>query len=189
MLKISEFNSSSSIHCTPDKICAGFYWLCFIVVMLSALRRDLFLLGIDISYYYTIDSFRAVLVVPFTVRYDEVRTWIHDYTHCFIGCNYPSMHSLQSRISILLLFVDVITYPWPELGGCLTNFCEYIYIIYVYICIYWITSAIKCRMKLLIHSQTSTVQPLKFGNVYVISSNTLLAMWLLIHAGVKVNPC
>ena len=32
------------------------------------------------------------------------------------------------------------------------------------------------------------VQPLEFGNGYVISSHTLLCMWLFIHAGVKVNP-
>ena len=42
-------------------------------------------------------------------------------------------------------------------------------------------------MKLLIHTQTSTVQPLKIGNEYVISSHTLSGMWLLIHAGIKVN--
>ena len=42
-------------------------------------------------------------------------------------------------------------------------------------------------MKLFIHSQTSTVQPLKFGNGYVIPSHTLLGMWLLINAGIKVN--
>ena len=35
-------------------------------------------------------------------------------------------------------------------------------------------------MELLIHSQTSVVQPLKFGNGWVISSHTLLGMWLLI---------
>ena len=33
-------------------------------------------------------------------------------------------------------------------------------------------SIIKCGMKLHIHSQTSTVQPLKFGNGYVISSHS-----------------
>ena len=38
-------------------------------------------------------------------------------------------------------------------------------------------------------SQTSVMQPLKFGNGYVISSDTLLTMRLLIHAGIKVNPC
>ena len=42
-------------------------------------------------------------------------------------------------------------------------------------------------MKLLIHSLTSTVQPLKFRNGQVISSHTLLGVWLLIHAGIKVN--
>ena len=31
------------------------------------------------------------------------------------------------------------------------------------------------------------VQPLKFRNGYVISSHTLLGMWLLIHAGIKVT--
>ena len=43
-------------------------------------------------------------------------------------------------------------------------------------------------MKLLIHSQTSTVQPLKFGNLYVISSRNLMGMWLLIYAGIKLIP-
>ena len=43
-------------------------------------------------------------------------------------------------------------------------------------------------MKLLVHSQTWTVAPLKFGNGYVISSQTFLGMGLLIHAGIKVNP-
>ena len=45
-----------------------------------------------------------------------------------------------------------------------------------------------CGMKLFIQTQTSALQPLKFGNGSVISSHTLLGMRLLIHAGVKVNP-
>ena len=36
----------------------------------------------------------------------------------------------------------------------------------------------------LIHSQTSTVAPLKFGNGLVISSHTLQELWLSIHAGI-----
>ena len=52
-----------------------------------------------------------------------------------------------------------------------------------------ITSIIKCGMKLLIHSQNSTVQQLKFGNGSVISSHTLLSMWLSIRAGIKDAPC
>ena len=44
-------------------------------------------------------------------------------------------------------------------------------------------------MILLILSQTSTVQPLKFGNAQVISSHTLLGMWLIIHAGIKLTYC
>ena len=50
-----------------------------------------------------------------------------------------------------------------------------------------ITSIIMCGVKLFVHSQTSTVHPLKFGNGYVISLDTLLGMWLLIHAVIKVN--
>ena len=46
-----------------------------------------------------------------------------------------------------------------------------------------------CGMSVLIHSQTSTVAPLKFGYGYVISTHTLLGMWLLIHDGIKVEPC
>ena len=30
--------------------------------------------------------------------------------------------------------------------------------------------------------------PLKFGNGYVISSHTALGMWLLVHAGIRINP-
>ena len=48
---------------------------------------------------------------------------------------------------------------------------------------------INCGMKLLIHSQTSTAQPLKFGNGWVISSHILLGMNLLIHSGIKSKPC
>ena len=46
----------------------------------------------------------------------------------------------------------------------------------------------KYEMKLLIHSQTLTVELLKFGNCEVIASDTLLGMWLLIDAGIQVNP-
>ena len=41
---------------------------------------------------------------------------------------------------------------------------------------------VKCGMKLLTHSQTATAQLFKFENWYVITSNTLLGVWLLIHA-------
>ena len=46
----------------------------------------------------------------------------------------------------------------------------------------------KSGVKLLVHSQTPTVQPLKFGNERIITPYTLLGIQLLIHAGVKVNP-
>ena len=45
-----------------------------------------------------------------------------------------------------------------------------------------ITSNIKIGVKLLFHSQTSVVQPLKFGTGYVILSHIFLGMWLIIHA-------
>ena len=35
----------------------------------------------------------------------------------------------------------------------------------------------------------ATIQVFKFKNGYVISSHTLLGVWLLIHAGIKVKPC
>ena len=44
-------------------------------------------------------------------------------------------------------------------------------------------------MKLLIRSQTSMVQPLKFGNELVISYHIFLALWLLIHAGIEISQC
>ena len=40
---------------------------------------------------------------------------------------------------------------------------------------------IKCGIKLLIHSQIPMAAPLKFGNTWIISSQRLLGMWLLIH--------
>ena len=49
------------------------------------------------------------------------------------------------------------------------------------------TFIIKCGMKLLIHSQNSTIQPLKYCDV--ISAHTLFQMWLYIHVENKVNPC
>ena len=39
------------------------------------------------------------------------------------------------------------------------------------------------------HVHGLTVAPFKFMNGWVISSNTLLDLWLLIHAGIKVKPC
>ena len=42
--------------------------------------------------------------------------------------------------------------------------------------------------EILVHSQTSAVPLLKFGHGKVILSHTLLGMWLVIHAEIKVNP-
>ena len=50
-----------------------------------------------------------------------------------------------------------------------------------------IASILKCGMKSFTHSQTSTVALLKFGNGYIVSSHTLLCMWLLLHAGIEVS--
>ena len=44
-------------------------------------------------------------------------------------------------------------------------------------------------IKLLMHSQTSTVLQLRFGNEWVISSHILLCMWLVIDTETRVNPC
>ena len=44
-------------------------------------------------------------------------------------------------------------------------------------------------MKLHVHSHTTMAAPLKFGNGQVISSHTLLGMWLFIHLEIKVNLC
>ena len=43
-------------------------------------------------------------------------------------------------------------------------------------------------MELLIHSQTSSVQPVKFRNGLVIPFYTLMDMWLLSHIGIKASP-
>ena len=36
--------------------------------------------------------------------------------------------------------------------------------------------------------QTSTLQPLSFGNGWVISSHTILDVWSVIHSGIWLNP-
>ena len=36
---------------------------------------------------------------------------------------------------------------------------------------------------------TDLVAPLKFGNGWAILYHILLGMWLVIHAGIQVNPC
>ena len=85
------------------------------------------------------------------------------------------------NVAVFLLCCDWVSSQPPGtllLTGLIKSGHEYI-----------IPSIIECGMKLLIHSQTSTVKPLKFGNGYVISSHILLGMWLIIHNGIKVNPC
>ena len=47
----------------------------------------------------------------------------------------------------------------------------------------------KAYVQLLIHSQTSTVVPLKFGNGYIISSHALQGIWLLTRVSIKIGPC
>ena len=37
--------------------------------------------------------------------------------------------------------------------------------------------------------QPSKVAPFMFGDGYVISSHTLLGVWLFIRVGIYVNPC
>ena len=53
----------------------------------------------------------------------------------------------------------------------------------------YIISIIKCELKWLIHSQTSSVQPYKFWNGLIISSHTLLGNWLFIRVGIQFKPC
>ena len=49
----------------------------------------------------------------------------------------------------------------------------------------WIRNCIRYY----VWDQTSTVQLLRFGNAWVISSHTLPHSWLISHAGINVNPC
>ena len=44
-------------------------------------------------------------------------------------------------------------------------------------------------MKSLFRCQISAVEPLMFRDGYIVSSHILLCTWLLIHPGIKVNPC
>ena len=104
----------------------------------------------------------------------------------------------------LVLSLKPWSYIWLEFGLFSTN-------IYIYISVYpylrrigisttrgpvsltWvniinsITSILKCEITLLIHFQTSSV--FQFLNGYLISSQTSRGVWLLIHAGIKVDPC
>ena len=47
----------------------------------------------------------------------------------------------------------------------------------------------KCGVDLLIHSQTSTDESLKFGNGLIISPYVLLGMLLFIRTGIKIDIC
>ena len=51
-----------------------------------------------------------------------------------------------------------------------------------------ITSQYKVWYEIIIHSQTSAIVPLKLTNELIIPSHTLLGIWLLIHAGIEVDP-
>ena len=42
--------------------------------------------------------------------------------------------------------------------------------------------------ELITHSKTSTVQKMMYVDSQMISSHTLLGMWLLIHVGIQVKP-
>ena len=54
----------------------------------------------------------------------------------------------------------------------------------------WSTQTIiECGKILLIHSQTSMVQPFMFGNGWIILFHVSLCMWLIIHAYFQFNPC
>ena len=46
----------------------------------------------------------------------------------------------------------------------------------------------KLRDEITSPFQTSTVRPLQFGDGLIISPQTLVDMWLFIHAGIKVSP-
>ena len=51
------------------------------------------------------------------------------------------------------------------------------------------TSTKNADIKLLIRSQTSTIQPLKLCNGYVILSDIPWWMLLVIHAEIDIIPC
>ena len=57
------------------------------------------------------------------------------------------------------------------------------------IVITWISNFVHCKVweEITYPFHTSTVQPLKFGNGQVISSNTL--QWIITHVGIEVKPC
>ena len=72
--------------------------------------------------------------------------------------------------------------PYPTIHHFVTEMCTFllqngalrdIYVMHCGICS---MDLLKCGLKLLVHTQTATVQPLKFWNGKVISSHNLLDM-------------
>ena len=50
----------------------------------------------------------------------------------------------------------------------------------------WISNNIRFKVWVWLLLHSSTVQPIKFGNGYVISFHTLEGIWLLMHTGIKL---
>ena len=63
-----------------------------------------------------------------------------------------------------LLYAHKNTWLWNLSRGKCTYICVMIMSIYPRLCPVALTYPVECGMKLLIHSQTSTMQSLKFGN-------------------------
>ena len=96
----------------------------------------------------------------------------HNPTYCIMVLHMG--FSLSMRIVLPLMKLGSLLLPWFDLESRHG----------------WVSTYIsKCGMKLIFHIQKSVVQPLKFGNGYLIWSRISLVMWLLINTGIYVNPC
>ena len=116
------------------------------------------------------------------IRYYGILSFTHTLT---LTAVHPNSQKLEhgwvviSKIYVMYFYIHVFSLPGTLLQK-LFNFNP---------SMDKITYIIMRGMKLVIDPQTSTVQPLKFGNGQAISFHTLLGVWLLIHTGIEVNSC
>ena len=113
---------------------------------------------------------------------------VFKYPRCLEG-NWPN---LETVLRYLLQWLCNERVVWCDAyGGVLPKFTGYLLLFYgMTVFSAWINDyiIIKCGIKLLNHSQTSTMQPLKFGNGLITSSHTLLGMWFLFHVKLHCVP-
>ena len=109
---------------------------------------------------------------------------------CFRPIYRQVVRIVQQSLRLLTIWVAFSTYEAKQFGiHCAFRGPSYLYRLTLILAWMRNPSIMMFGMKLLGHYQTPTVQLMKFGYEWVNSPHILLGIWLLIHAGIKGNPC